>query len=69
MWEYKTVIFKILKSDIITLSDKLNEFGKDDWEAFSIDKKLLEGLHAIGTQFTMKLGYEYTVQLKKHIIK
>ena len=30
MWEYKTEMFKIMRTDKITVDDKLNELG-DEW--------------------------------------
>jgi len=39
MWEYKTEIFKIMRSDKISVDDKLNEFGKEGWEVFQFLKQ------------------------------
>jgi hypothetical protein len=67
MWEYKTETFKIMINDNITLSKKLNEFGKDGWEVFSIDKKVLQSIDRMRPMLTTKIGYEYEAQLKKRV--
>ena len=67
MWEYKTETFKIMINDNITLSERLNELGKEGWEVFSIDKKLLQSIDRMRPMLTTKIGYEYETQLKKRV--
>jgi len=67
MWVYKTEKFKIDNNSEISVDDKLNEYGKESWEAFSIentpyyDSRLQIRNHKIQT------GVIYQVRFKKHI--
>ena len=36
MWEYTTKEIKIERNSSLSIDDKLNELGKEGWEAFSI---------------------------------
>lgn len=39
MWEYTTKEIKIERNSSLSIDDKLNELGKEGWEAFSIESE------------------------------
>ena len=63
MWEYKGVTIIVERDE--TIEAKLNEYGKDGWEAFSITEKPYAPLN-IG-RFPIYTGMIYNVKLKKRV--
>lgn len=67
MWEYTTKEIKIERNSNLSIDDKLNELGKDGWEAFSIlsepyyDHRLQIGKYNIQSATT------HTVKLKRRV--
>ena len=53
MWEYKTATINTIEG---LLDSKLNEFGKDNWEIFSIEK-------------SPSLNLKYTISMKRKIVE
>ena len=66
-WEYETKEFKILKNENINVDDKLNQFGKDGWECFSISSEYIYGIVARMTNYRPIFGTKYTIKLKRII--
>lgn len=63
MFEYKTENFEIIIGSVITVDDKLNEFGKDGWECFNIDKNPIYG-EQYG-KYMIHTSNKYFVKLKR----
>lgn len=67
MWEYKTEKFKVeLKGDK-TCNDFLNEYGKEGWEVFSIEReKYYDPRLQIG-KYRIHTANIYEVKLKRRV--
>lgn len=67
MWEYTTKEIKIERNSSSSIDDKLNELGKEGWEAFSIlfqpyyDSRLQIGKYKIQSAMI------HTVKLKRRV--
>ena len=67
MWEYKTEQFKVeLKGDK-TCDDVLNEFGKEGWEAFSIEKNQYFNRRLQIGKYKIHTANMYYVKLKRRV--
>ena len=66
MWEYKTEQFKVdLFRRDKNCDDFLNEYGKEGWEAFSIEREPKFGL-PIG-KYNHHIADIYIVKLKRRV--
>lgn len=63
MWEYKTEIVRLNKKD--SIDNKLNEFGKDGWEVFSIESKIVKTIPIRMSIVKIYFEVDYTIKLKK----
>jgi hypothetical protein len=65
MWEYKTEQFKVELKDNKTCDDVLNEFGKEGWEAFSIEKEPYFDRRLQIGKYKIQTANIYEVKLKR----
>jgi hypothetical protein len=67
MWEYTTKEIKIERNSKLSIDDKLNELGKEGWEAFSIlSEPYYDPRLQIG-KYKIQSANIYTVKLKRRV--
>lgn len=67
MWEYTTKEIKIERNSSLSIDDKLNELGKDGWEAFSIlSEPCYDHRLQIG-KYKIQSATIHTVKLKRRV--
>jgi len=67
MWEYTTKKIKIERNSSISIDDKLNELGKDGWEAFSISSQPYYDSRLQIGKYKIQSATIHTVSLKKRV--
>ena len=67
MWEYKTEQFKVERNCDKTCDDILNEFGKEWWEAFSIEKEPYFDRRLQIGKYKIHTANIYEVKLKRRV--
>lgn len=69
MWEYITKEIKIERNSSLSIDDKLNELGKEGWEAFSIlSEPFYDHRLQIG-KYKIQSATIYRVKLKRSNLK